>query len=242
MNNLEEISADEYFTGVINSIAGKYPKLRQASKPATFALTYQGTWHTLKTNCGFSAKEAKIIEANYHKMYKTSINWVEQKLIQASDDGYVTCAFGLRVRTPLISQTIRGGKHTPYAAVAEGRTAGNALGQSYCLLTNRAANEFMQRVWDSEYRYDIKPCGMIHDSIYLLIKNDITVAQWVNDNLIDCMQWQEDPLLQHPNIKFGAELEIHYNSWDQPVTIPNHASADHIRALCLHAKEQYDAL
>ena len=39
---------------VINSIANRYPKLRQMSKAPTFALTYQGTYVTLMTNLGFS--------------------------------------------------------------------------------------------------------------------------------------------------------------------------------------------
>lgn len=55
-------------------------------------------------------------------------------------------AFGLRVRTPLLKQVVFGARGMPYEAAAEGRTAGNALGQSYGLLNNRAAVAFMKRV------------------------------------------------------------------------------------------------
>ena len=118
----------------INSIDGLYKNERQLSKAPTFALTYQGTWKTLVKNCGFTDTMAKKIEASYHDLYVVSTQWVQAKLDEAAKKGYVTGAFGLRVRTPLLHQVIRGNRRTPYEAEAEGRTAGNALGQSWCLL------------------------------------------------------------------------------------------------------------
>lgn len=217
----------------INSIKKLYEGIRSASKSPTFALTYQGTWHTLVNNLGFPEADAKRIEANYHELYKVSDAWVQDKLDQASIDGYVTCAFGLRLRTPLLSQVVRGKRSTPYEAEAEGRTAGNALGQSYGLLTNRALNEFMQKVWQSRYRYDIRPVAMIHDAIYLVIKDDIEVVEWVNRELIKSMQWQELPEIQHDTVKIGAELDIFHPTWASPMTIPNYANQEDIRALCV---------
>lgn len=79
-------------------------------------------------NCGFPEDEAKMIEKRYHDLYQESDKWVQDRLTEASQTGYVEVAFGLRVRTPLLHQ-VRGLKRTPYEAEAEGRTAGNALGQ-----------------------------------------------------------------------------------------------------------------
>ena len=192
-------------------------------------------------NCGFTEDEAKAIEASYHNLYKVSDEWVKDKLDQASQNGYVNSAFGLRIRTPLLGQTLRGRRSTPFEAEAEGRTAGNAIaGQSYGLLNNRACNAFMERVWNSRYRYDIKPVAMIHDSIYLLIKDDIDVVDWVNQTLINAMQWQELPELKHDKVKLGAELDIHYQNWSQPVTIPNNASLSVIRDQCKKGKQKYE--
>lgn len=146
----------------INSIKHKYPKLRQASKAPTFALTYQGTWSTLVKNCGISIEQAKQIEAKYHELYAHSDTWVQDKLSEASELGYITAAFGLRIRTPAIKQVIWGTTKVPHEAAAEGRTAGNALGQSWGLTTNRAMNAVMERVYKSKHKYDIKPCAMIH--------------------------------------------------------------------------------
>lgn len=221
----------------INSIASQFPDIRQDSKLPTFALTYQGTWKTLVNGLGLPAKVAKQIEANYHELYKVSDAWVQAKLDQAAIDGYVTVAFGLRVRTPLLAQTLRNHRSTPYEAAAEGRTAGNALGQSYGLLTNRSMNEFMQKVWDSDYRLDIKPSSMIHDANYFVVRDDIHAVDWLNRELIKSMQWQELPELQHDLVKIGAQLDIYYPTWADPLSIDNNATQAAIRIACDVHKE-----
>lgn len=223
----------------INSIKKKYPDQRQASKPVTFALTYGGTARTLMTNCGIPEDEAKRIEANYHELYKVSDEYVTKRLEQASKDGYVEVAFGLRVRTPLLKQVVFNGKKVPYEAAAEGRTAGNALGQSYGLLNNRAAVEFWERVRASPYRYDILPVALIHDAIYMLVRDDVRIVEWVNRNLIECMQWQELPEIQHDTVKLGANLDIFYQGWHQPITLPNNATRREILEVCKQGAAEY---
>lgn len=221
----------------VNRIKKEAADLRQDSKAPTFALTYQGTAYTLMSNLGWSEAKAKAVEANYHELYKVSDQYVAERLRRACEDGYVEVAFGLRVRTPLLAQTILGMKKTPPAAAAEGRTAGNALGQSYGLLNNRAANAFMAKVWASKYRYDIKPVALIHDAIYLLVRDRLDVVEWVNRNLIQEMRWQELPEIQHDQVKLGAALDIFWPDWAHPVTLPNDASPEEIRRLCLEHQE-----
>ncbi len=125
----------------------------------------------------------------------------------------------------------------PYEAAAEGRTAGNALGQSYGLLNNRAAVEFMQKVWASPYRYDIKPVALIHDAIYLLIRDDVRVVEWANRELIKSMQWQELPEIKHDTVKLGAALDIFWPDWAHPTTLPNDADQETLLKVCREAKE-----
>lgn len=182
---------------------------------------------------------AQRIEANYHELYKESDEYVAKRLEQASKDGYVEVAFKLRVRTPLLKQVMFGSKKMPYEAAAEGRTAGNALGQSYCLLNNRAANEFMEKVWVSPYRYKVFPVALIHDAIYLLIVDDVEVVEWVNRELIKSMQWQELPEIQHPVVKLGAALDIFWPNWSNPITLPNAATQKEIWDICQSSKKQY---
>ena len=212
----------------INSIDDKYHSHRTRSKGPTFALTYQGTYLTLMRNLGFSENEAKSIEANYHELYKVSDAWVQDKLDQAAKDGYVTVAFGLRLRTPLLKQVVRGTRRTPRAAEAEGRTAGNALGQSWGLLNNRAASEFMSKVRTGKHRLDIRPCLHIHDAQYYIIKDDIEVVHYTNDNLVKAVKWQDDPLIYHDKVKVGGKLSIFYPSWEHEIHIPNGATESEI--------------
>lgn len=220
----------------VNSIKKTHPELRQESKAPTFLLTYGGTYHGMMSNLGWDENKSKAIEANYHELYKISDEYVAKRLEQASKDGYVEVAFGLRIRTPLLAQVMWGSDRVPYEAKAEGRTAGNALGQSYGLLNNRAAVAFMKKVWDSPYRYDIKPVALIHDAIYLMVSDDLAVVSWVNDHLIQEMRWQELPEIQHPEVKLGAALDIFWPDWSNPITLPNDASTEDILKICMETK------
>jgi DNA polymerase-1 len=215
----------------INSIQKKYGPQRQDSKAPTFALTYQGTWRTLVANCGFTPEFAQQIEARYHEMYVVSDKWVADKLAEAAKVGYVTIAFGLRLRTPMLHQSVMNTRKTPYEATAEGRTAGNALGQSYGLLNTRAATAFLKRVRPSQYRLDIRPCAQIHDAQYYLVRDNAETLAWVNRYLVEEVKWQELPEIQHPDVKLGGELSVFYPTWADELTIPNGADANQILSL-----------
>lgn len=205
----------------INSIQFKYKPIRDKSKNPTFALTYQGTFATLMANYGFSEPFAKALEASYQALYKVSIDWVDAKLTQASKNGFVTLAFGLRLRTPKLKQVVYGNKRTPSSAAAEGRSAGNALGQSWCLLNDRACSEFMAQVRTSEYRLDIRPCAKIHDAQYYLIRDDLAAVTYTNVHLVKAVQWQDDSAIYHDEVKLGGELSVFYPTWKEEISIPN---------------------
>lgn len=199
----------------------KYAQFRQDSKTPTFLLTYGGTWIGIVQQCGFSEEKAKKIEANYHILYKVSDEWVAKRLDEASKTGYVVAAFGLRVRTPLLKQVIRGNKRTPFEAEAEGRTAGNALGQSWCLLNNRAGSEFMGRVRREKHRHAIRPIAHIHDAQYYMVREDLEVLSYTNKHLVKAVQWQDHPDIWHDQVKLGGELSVFWPSWEKEITIPN---------------------
>lgn len=222
----------------INSIEQKYPDERQESKAPTFALTYQGTFKTLMNNCGFPKDIAKSIEAHYHNLYAVSDEWIQDKMMLASKNGYTTVAFGLRLRTPILAQTILGKRSTPYEAAAEGRTMGNAQGQSYGMLNNRAAIEFHARLMASEFKYDVKPISHIHDAQYFLFRDNARVIEWVNKNLVECMEWQDMPEIEHPTVKLGGGLELYYPTWKDKVSLPNGSTKQIIKDKCQeHIKE-----
>ena len=231
IESIKKISAKEFNVSMINSLKHREPELRQRSKAPTFALTYSGTFHTLMKNCGFSEEEAKSIEANYHELYKESDEWVKKKLDECCELGYTTVAFGLRIRTPLLGKSLLNNKATAKESEDEARSVGNAIsGQSYGLLNNRAAIAFMQKVWESDYKYDIMPVSLIHDAIYLMVKDDVRIIEWVNKNLIEEMQWQELEEIKHPEVHLGAELDLFWPSWADEITLDNNSTIDEIKA------------
>lgn len=215
----------------INSIDVKYGDLRQESKAPTFLLTYGGTYHGLMGNCGFSEEMALQIESNYHRLYKVSDQYTETQINFAIDKGYIEVAFGLRVRTPILAQIVMTERNTPYAAKAEARTAGNAIGQSWGLLNNRACSEFMHKVRNSGYRYDIKLCCQIHDAQYYLVRAKPEIVKWFNDNLVAAVSWQNHPKIAHPDVKLSGQAAIFYPTWNEENKIPVDATLEDIRGI-----------
>ena len=229
VKTVQQITQQQFNVAQINSIAIKHKELRNKSKAPTFALTYGGTMHALIKNCGFTEEEAKEIFDRYHRLYEESAAWTQQKLDEVCEKGYATLCFGLRLRAPLLFKTVLSSSKTTRQAHNDARSVGNALsGQSYCQLTNRASNEFMQRVRASKHRYDILACMWIHDAIYIMCKNDIETVKFVNDNLIDCMEWQDLPEIQHDEVTLGAELDIYYPTWKDTLTLPNKLTSEEI--------------
>lgn len=233
---IKKISYREYNVKQINSINYKHSALRQKSKQITFALQYAGTDYTLQKRSGFSEQEANRIYDRYNNLYKISIEWTNTKLKQAATDGYVTLAFGLRLRTPVLAQTIQNTSRTPHEASAEARTAGNALSQSYGMLTSRASVEFMQKVRGSSMALNIKPCLSIHDALYFIIKEDVDVLYFLNKHLSHAVNWNFDPYIYHAHLNLGGNTEIFYPSWSKNYTIENDISKEDIRQLLTEIK------
>lgn len=224
--NIKEVSHIEYDVYQINNLKKEHSFLREASKQITFPLQYFGTAKTLEDTCGLNQEEAIAIYNNYHNLYSVSKEWVDNKIYQSSLDGFSTLAFGLRLRTHKLA-TINW-NFIDSETKAEARSAGNAMTQSYGLLTNRAANEFRLRVLNSEYRNKIQIVALIHDAIYLEFDQSLEICKWINDNLIECMRWNELPELQHDKVKLSANLEIFHPNWSTPTEIPNGSTEQEI--------------
>ena len=225
---ITEHDVQAYNVKRIKYVKDNYDPLRSKSKNVTFALQYRGTANTLVNNSGFEMEEAKAIVSNYKDLYKGSEEYATGRIAQAAKDGYVQIAFGLKLRTPLLKRTVMSSSMKANISEAEARTAGNALSQSYGLLNCKAANDFMERVYTSPYKYDIMPVMQIHDAQYYIFPDDVDIVKWVNDNLTECMSWQDLPELQHDVVKLGAELDLFFPSWDKPITLKNNISIEEI--------------
>lgn len=218
---LEEISVEEFNREQLKKFKSVYKDLRQLSKRVTFALQYGGQENTLEKNCGFSHQDAAEIVANYKKLYAVSEAEKLTHVRLAEKVGFVTGAFGLKVRTPLLKQTITNLKVTPKEAEAERRTATNARFQSYGLLNTRAGIEFNNEVRNSPFKFDIRPVAHIHDAQYFLVRDNEETILWANEHLVKAVEWQEDPAIYHPQVKLGGEFSIFWPNWSSELSLPN---------------------
>ena len=237
-SSIEKLDAIHFNQSILNYAKKKYKSLRQESKKVTFALQYGGTEHTLVKNCGFSKEEALNILQNYKKLYSVSEQNKKYYIDKASKDGYTLGAFGLKIRTPLLKQVLLNNRVTPKEAESEARTMSNARFQSYCMLNSRAGIEFNSLVRkDKELRLKVRPCVQIHDAQSFLIKEEPNVVLWVNHNLVKCAQWQNDPIIAHPDVHLGGNLSIFYPDWAHELELPNDCSKEQLIQLCKSHKE-----
>jgi DNA polymerase-1 len=214
----------------INSIAQKYKALRKDSKGPTFALTYGGTAFTLHKNAGIPMNEAIEIETSYHELYTVSDDFALQNKEFAIKNGYMECAFGLHIKTPLISKSVMDNIKTPYPAIAEVRSANNAVTQSWGMLLNRAVIATNKRIEEANLHNDILPINMIHDAAYFLVKDNPETVKFLNDVLIEEMEWNDHPTIKSNNIPMLSELDIG-KSWDKLITLSNKISLKQIEEL-----------
>lgn len=216
----------------VNAIKERYPDQRDESKAPTFALTYLGTWITLVKNCGFTKEKAKAVEKAYHELYIESDQYKDARLRQAAEDGYATLAFGLRIRCKVMAASIYGSKYMTSAAQAEMRSIGNAFGQSFGMLNNRAGIAVQEQVFDHpEYSEMILPIMHIHDAQYYLIIDNVEVLHYANTIIGKEMSWQEAEEIKHDKVKLFGELDVFYPSWEKKATIPNNATINEILAI-----------
>jgi len=211
----------------INSIQDKYPELRRRSKGPTFALQYMGTAYTLHKRTGFSMDQATKIEKAFHELYKVSGEFNEKNKQFMEQHGYVECAFGLKLRTPIISQCVLGNSKTPHEADKEARSANNAITQSWGMLLNRAMNATNARIEEAGYSTDILPCNMIHDAGYFLVKGKPEYVKFLNDILIEEMEWNDDDVIRSTHVPMKASLEVG-KSWDKLTQLNNNATLEEI--------------
>ena len=211
----------------INSIQDKYPELRRRSKGPTFALQYMGTAYTLHKRTGFSMDQAIKIEKAFHELYKVSQEFNEKNKQFMEEHGYVECAFGLKLRTPIISQCVLGNSKTPREADKEARSANYAITQSWGMLLNRAMNATNARIEEAGYSTDILPCNMIHDAGYFLVRNTPECIKFLNDVLIKEMEWNDDAKIKSTSVPMRASLEVG-KSWDKLTQLHNNATLEEI--------------
>lgn len=216
----------------INSIAEVYEALRQKSKAPTFALNYGGTYLTLHKNSGIPIDEAMSIEEGHKEMYKVLHAWGEENKLLMTQQGYITGAYGLKIRTPMLAKSLINAKVTPSIVKAEFRSGNNAVTQSHGLMTTVAGTKFKEMLDDSIFRDNVLIINFIHDAVYLLIKEDLATIQWVNEKLIECMVNAGDEQVEAGKhiVPIEANLDIG-KTWADQHQLPNRMTNNELREI-----------
>lgn len=209
----------------INRIKTEAKDLRNGSKKYTFGLQYGCGPGKIQQMLKGSRERAEGIYNAFHKLYSGLAEFSKTNELFAKKHGYIQLAFGLQLKTPRINSRDNG------VASAEARSGSNAASQSYGMLMNRTFIELLDRLEKSEFKYDIKIVNTIHDSLMLLVKKDINAIHWVNENLVECMNWKDDPELLKSPVTLEAEVDFG-SSWYDLTTVKNNVSKEEI-AECL---------
>ena len=212
----------------INKLKDEAKDLRQESKSYTFGLNYGQEAPGMAKKQGIPIEKAIDIVNGYKDLYKELVEWNETNKKFMQKNGYVEGCWGHKVNTPLIKMSLINSALTPTQVKAEFRSANNAITQSYGMLTTIAGYRFQDALFKSKYRYKVLLINQIHDAIYLLMKNEPEVIEWVNNTLISIMGIMDEPKLIDAPVKLESELDIGV-SWDKQITLKNNMNQEEIK-------------
>lgn len=194
--------------------------IRQKSKSNTFLLSYGGYPKKLARNAKIPLEKAQEIFDNYHNVLYTGISDMREKVIDtAIEKGRIHLGLGCYMNTSNPEQ--------------EARTLFNACSQFWSILTILTINKMHYLIDEAGYADSIQVVSSIYDSIYLHVKCDAQIIQWVNNNIIPLMT---KDFITDTIVHNEAEGEIGFN-WYDTVKISNNASIEEITEAIEKAKE-----
>jgi DNA polymerase I-like protein with 3'-5' exonuclease and polymerase domains len=90
------------------------------------------------------------------------------------------------------------------------RTLNNVSNQFFSLLPLIALTSFMKEAEKMGYKDDIKPIISIYDSVYILVRNDHKIIDWVAETLQPILEKQ---YLKDQPIKLESDIEVSLTDW-----------------------------
>jgi DNA polymerase-1 len=203
----------------INRVKEEAGDLRQSGKNVTFGMNYGASPKKIASQLGISIDDAQEIYDNYWKLYEPTKEFNILAVNEARTTGAVVSRFsGIRVKMASIDAK------DDFLRSKEERRAANFKIQSGNFLTLRSLHQFQLEVERNGFINDIQVYNTVHDSIYIMIKNNPKIIKWVNENIIGimCKDYKDNQAL-----RLEAELDIGFNQ-KEVTTIKNNASEEDI--------------
>lgn len=77
------------------------------------------------------------------------------------------------------------------------------------------------------------------DAQYGLVRNTPEAVKWLNDNIVECVEWQELPEIQHDEVKLTGDLGIFYPNWANEITLKHNINYEGIVNTCAEGVKKF---
>lgn len=212
---LENETDEEYAIRAFNEIekGNKTLKaIRQYYKSCTFALNY-GAYPpkiAIKLNCPVGRAE-QLWKTYNNELYPDLTKFKEKVMDFVEKNGYIHLGLGCKLYSDNIDK--------------DNRTLFNACSQFWSILTLLTIHDLHVYLKENNIsNNDVQIISTIYDSIYILIKENVSLIKQINDFIIPKLT---KDFIENQIVHNEAEGEIGYD-WYNTIKIPNNASKDYI--------------
>lgn len=190
-------------------------KYRDLSKNVTFGASYGSYPPKIASTIKCSLEQAtEIFNAYHNDMYPSITEYRENYVLPTTlERGRIHLGLGFYIHSDDPKRDIR--------------TLHNATAQMWSLLTVLTINKLHHLIDDAGLQNDILVTSSIYDSIYLEVRNDPTIIQWLNDRIIPIMTTD---FMENQAVPNDAQLELGLD-WSDLHGIPHNATLDDITSV-----------
>jgi hypothetical protein len=211
----DSVTDAKHFKHLVDQGNSSLADLRQAGKGITFGLSYGAHPPKVAKQLKCDMPKAESIFNNYHQNLYPDITEYRESYVfpTAAEHGKIHCGLGFYLHTDNADRDIR--------------TLNNATAQFWSILTALSINELHKRIDAAGYQDSIFVTSTIYDSIYLEVRKDANLINWLNTNLVEIMV---QDFMQGQIVHNEANLEIG-TSWADLVELSNSASLAEIQSV-----------
>ena len=186
--------------------------IRQYYKSCTFAFNYGAYPKKIAEKLNCSIERAEYLHNIYNNKLYPELTTFKKKVINfVEENGYIHLGLGCKLFSDNVEK--------------DNRTLFNACSQFWSILTLLAIHDLHVYLKNNNIsNNDVQVISTIYDSIYILIKEDVTLIKQINDFIIPKLT---KDFIENQIVHNEAEGEIGYD-WYNTIKIPNNASKEYI--------------
>jgi DNA polymerase I-like protein with 3'-5' exonuclease and polymerase domains len=190
-------------------------ELRSRGKRISFGLAYGAFPKKVAASAKIPMEEAeKIFNAYHEELYPGVTAYREDYVLPtAQKQGYIHLGLGFRLYTENATKDIR--------------SLNNGTCQFWSILTALTINKLHQLIDQNNLQNDILVTATIYDSIYLCVRDDPEIIQWLNKCIVPIMETQ---FMEGQILGNSADLEIG-PSWAKLYKLPHNATIEEIQEI-----------